>query len=459
MERLTRRDENGMSAATIMQIEAQHAVLGSMLIDSACVGVVMAKATEDDFSENLQPIYNAFRKLYFEHAVIDPVAVVNIIGPGQNRLLFDLMQLTPTAANVELYLEIMKEQSVVRKASIIGYELLNARGLDDARASIDELNKLLGERKGVRIVSFLQGLTEFYDRHSSTETPEYLRWGISSLNKRLCAESGDFVILGGYPSSGKTVLAIQFAWEMAFHGKKSVGVFSLETKDEKVYDRLICKVSETPFDDILHNTISTEAWKSISELGNYADSVKLDIIKASGMSVNDIRAIALSRHYDIIIIDYLQLISSGGRYKGNRTEEVAGISMALHTFAQDCDKTVIALSQLTRADKMSKGTAPGMSSLRESGQLEQDADIIMLLYLVNEEVPDGDRRLKIAKNKNGERGGGITLGFDPKKMSFAQLTTRTDVPPPKRESSIFTEEPAGSKQEELPDFSPRGGQL
>ena len=188
----------------------------------------------------------------------------------------------------------------------------------------------------------------------------------------------------------------------------------------------------------------------------YADDVYLEVTDASGMTVNEIRAISLSRHYDIVIIDYLQLISSGSRYKGNRTEEVAGISMDLHTFAQSCDKTVIALSQLTRAVKTDKDTAPKMSSLRESGQLEQDADIIMLLYLINEEVPDGDRRLKVAKNKDGERGY-VTLGFDPKKMSFAQLSTRTDAPPPKKEPSRFTEEPVGSNQEALPDFCQRGG--
>ncbi len=306
----------------------------------------------------------------------------------------------------------------------------------------------------VSVVSFAQGLSEFYKRHDGAKPPEYLRWGFCSLNKMLCAESGDFIIIGGYPSAGKTVLAIEFAWELAFHSKKRVGVFSLETKDEKLYDRLICRASDTPFDDIKHNTISNDSWKNIAELGGYADSIKLDVIKASGMTVNDIRAISLAHHYDVIFIDYLQLISSGGRYRGNRTEEVAGISMALHTFSQTSDVTIVALSQLSRQDKTEKSKAPTMASLRESGQLEQDADIVMLLYLVDEADPNGDRRLKIGKNKEGERGF-ITLGFNPTKMQFTQKSSRTDEPPNKTRSR-FTEVPQSNYQDELPGFLKEG---
>ncbi|PKM72234.1 MAG: hypothetical protein CVU91_10940 [Firmicutes bacterium HGW-Firmicutes-16] len=451
-------EDGKLPFAVETHIEAEHAVLGSMLIDSSCVGVVMAEANENDFSDELRPIFIAFRELYFAKEVVDPVAVLNkvgIAGMHYQRLLLDLMQVTPTAANVNIYLKIMKEQSLVRRAGAMGFELMSAHSLEEAHGMVDELNKLFCGRQNVKIVSFTQGIADFYTRHDGTKAPEYLRWGFPSLNKILTAEDGDFIILGGYPSAGKTVLALEFAWQMANFGKKRVGVFSLETKDSKLYDRLLSRAAGVPFDEIKHNTITDDSWKSVAELGSLAESIKLDVIKAAGMTANDIRAIALSQHYDIVIIDYLQLISSGSRYKGNRTEEVAGISMALHTFAQDSEVTVIALSQLTRPDKTVKSTAPTMSSLRESGQLEQDADIIMLLYLINEEVPDGDRRLKIAKNKDGPRGY-ITLGFEPKLMRFAQVSSRPDELP-KKERSRFSELPDGDVQETLEVFNKTEG--
>lgn len=443
-------------------IEAQHAVLGSMLIDPECVGVVMADANEKDFTDELAPVFVAFRELYFAKEKVDAVTVLakirDNLGMGAihyQKFLTDLMVVTPTAANLKAYLKILKEQSAVRRAGSLGYELVNAHNLEEASAIVDELNKLFCERSNVKVVSFMQGLKGFYDRHDGAKPPDYLRWGFGALNNALCAQAGSFVIVGGYPSAGKTVLAIQFGWEMASYSGKRVGMFSLETDDETLYDELICGVAGIPFDEVNHNSLSNDSWSAVSGITHYSDTVHMDVIRAGNMTVNDIRAISLSRHYDVIFIDYLQLINPGTHYRGNRTEEVSGISRALHTFAQTSNVTVVALSQLTRQDKGEKYKAPTMSSLRESGQLEQDADIVMLLYLVDEAAMDGPRRLKIAKNKKGKRGTYIDLDLDVQHMKFVQKSSRTDEPP--QQKLRFTELPPGNKQEIMAVFNGRGG--
>ncbi len=446
------------------EIYTVQVVLGSMLIDPACVGLVMAEASESDFTGKNKDIFLAIRELYFAQSTIDPVTVLNKVGEMVTKnyklreyqdYVLALMQVTPTAANVGVYLKLLKEQTLVDRANGIGYELAYAFGVDKVLQHFDELEKLLSNRQTNRIVSFKEGMQSFYARHDGTKSPDYLRWGFGALNNMLCAESGDFIILGGYPSSGKTVLALEFAWEMSSYCEKRVGVFSFETKDEKIYDRLICRVAGVPFEQIKHNTLSNDSWTAVAGATHFCDTVNLDVIRAGGMTVNDIRAISLSRHYDVIFIDYLQLIQTGGHSKGNRAEEVAGISMALHTFAQTADVTVVALSQLTRSDKGEKYKAPKMNSLRESGQLEQDADMIMLLYLIDEDVPSGPRRLKVGKNKEGEQGLYIDLELHAKLMKFVQISSRTDEP--QQRKSRFTEEPAGDEQAVMDVFNKQEG--
>lgn len=212
-------------------------------------------------------------------------------------------------------------------------------------------------------------------------------------------EPGDFVILGGYPSAGKTMLATQFAVSMA--STRRVGIFSLETRDRKLYDRIISQAAKIPFDRIKRHDLRSEDFTAAANFGNEAERLQLDIIDAAGMSVADIQAISLVRHYNVIFIDYLQLLQGPG---DKRFEVVTNISLALHTMAGTTGITVVALAQLTRPEKGRKNLSPTMSSLRESGQLEQDADAVFLVYLDDDDEPAGDRILKIGKNKEGGQG-------------------------------------------------------
>ena len=235
------------------------------------------------------------------------------------------------------------------------------------------------------------------------------------------------------------MLAAQFAYEMAT--KKKVGIFSLETSDRKLYDRMAAYAAGLDFDSIKSNRLSDAELGAVSALEEKSDLIQLDVIEASGMSVMDVRAVSLSRRYDVIFIDYLQLLNSSGR---DRYEKITNISLALKQLGRDTGITVVALSQLSRPEK-GRRSAPTLASLRESGQIEQDADIVMLLYLEDEENPSGNRTLNVAKNKDGELGH-FRLGFYPKHMKFVYKGAGYQLRPTSRIKPATPEE----RQMELP---------
>ena len=191
---------------------------------------------------------------------------------------------------------------------------------------------------------------------------------------------------------------------MGYHiaGQKRVGYFYFENNDRKLFERLVASTALVPFGKIKRNDLTEEDYKTIIELQQRLTDPALDFIDASGFTVMDIRSIALSRHYDNVIVDYLQKIR-GDRSRRNLSdfERVSSISSDLQDFGKQTGVTVVALSQLSRPEKKDgKAHAPGLSSLRQSGQIEQDADVVMLLYREDDTNPT--RTLKLAKNKEGE---------------------------------------------------------
>lgn len=441
-------------------LEAQTAIIGSMLIDDACVGdILMACRPEDFVSNTYRILFEACRELFINKKPVDPIAVLHLVGIEYQGLLMDLMQATPTAANCMVYAGILKEQATLHRVRELGHALTAAASTEDAMQLADRISETFCQRGDVRIVSFFDGLSEFWARQSKEEKPDYLPWGFSKLDEYLFAEPGDFIVIGGRPSSGKTMLAFSFAWTMATRGKKRIGIFSLETSDQKLYDRLISHVSGVSFDEIKKHEISRESWEKLANTREYQD-VSLDVIDSSGMSVQDIKSISLSRHYDVIFIDYLQLIKPPA-IKGNRVEEVSYISRNLQQFARTSRTTVVSLAQLSRASKQQprKAQKPEMSDLRESGQIEQDADIIMMLYQEDPDNKLSDRKLSIAKNKDGKQGQ-MTLAFDPEHMRFTYRINRNDEPYQIRhraEPPIFREITEDSPELTIPEVFASNG--
>ena len=411
---------------------AQQAVLGSMLIKPSVVGEILAEVQDKDFvTPTHRMTFQAIRALFVEGKEPDPVAVLHRLGHVEQQpwreYIIDLMDRTPTAANVWEYVPILKEQARLYYLRLLGERLAQAGSLEDAERHLSEGNALMVDKPGLRYVTMEQALLDFYDRHKTRK--QYLTWGLDKLNDRLFVDRGDIVVLGGYPSAGKTLLAIQFAWHWARLGRK-VGFYSLETGEAKLEDRLIAYNMRLDFGKIKRSELTEDDYKALALASKRLIQPTLEWVPASSMTVDEIRSSALSRGYDAIFIDYLQLIR--GDKRRSRTEQVTEISIELHQLSQSTGITVVALSQLSRPEKGGDGMkAPTLASLRESGQIEQDADVAMLLYK-EEDTQDSRRVLHIAKNKEGETGK-IYLAFDGAHQRLYESVVDAPAPRKRRE--------------------------
>lgn len=393
-------------------LDAQYSVLGSMLISPEVVPKVMHETAESDYCGGCLTVFRAIRSLFLSGSPVDPVAVANILGANYRDFLLQLMEITPTAANIDLYIGICRDQARVSAIRELAGRMATEESMDKLRDLVEKASGLMIQRPGLKITTMQDALTSFMERH--TQERKYLTWPVSDLNEWIYAEPGDFIVIGGYPSSGKSAWALQCAWHWARDHK--VGFFSLETSSEKLFDRQMSAVAELTMDAIKRNDLKQEDWDQVCALSPEITARNLELIPAAGMTPADVRAVTMMRGYEIIFVDYLQLLQGSGE---NRTTQVTSVSIALHTLAQSMGVTVVALSQLARqSDKQSKAD-PDMSSLRESGQIEQDADLVMMLSLADKDQPSGNRNLRIRKNKEGVCPN-VLLAFDGKHQTFSK---------------------------------------
>lgn len=394
-------------------LDAQVGVLGSVLISPELAAKVVAETSEEDYAGQCLSVYRAIKSLFLQGKPADAVLVREQLGEAYTPTLMQMMEVTPTAANIDHYVAACKERGRLLRLRDIGQQLQEAADLEAASELLEQANKAMVKRSGVRVVTMEQALSSFWERHEGEK--EYLSWPIDGLQDKLYAEAGDFIILGGYPSDGKSALALQMAYHMAL--TKRVGFFSLETSDRKLFDRMMASVAKIPMDRIKTNGMTGRDWEQAGKFAQEINQRHLEYIPASGMSVSDIQAISHARRYDVIFVDYLQLINGKGK---DRFSVVTDISIGLHTMAQSTNIAVIALAQLSRPQKQKETAmtpAPTLSSLRESGQIEQDADIVFMLYRPS--FHDQRRELMILKNKEGKLGR-ITLDFDGQHQTFSR---------------------------------------
>lgn len=398
----------------------QVAVIGSMLIEPKLTGEVLTKVRAEDFSdERCQIIFQCIHSLFMEGQPVDAALVAGRLQsiPDIGRTIMDILHQTPTASNIWAYVDVLKEQSRLRSIRTYAMRLMEAGSVDEAQDVIAKLNNVFVSRPGVTRMTIQEMFQNFRERHQSGVRPEYFSWPFKTLNNRVFARQGAFILVGGYPSAGKTALSLQLAFHTA--KTKRVGYYSLETDEETLSDRSVATLSQVEMKSILLNELAEHHWRQIDALERAVADRNLTVIRAAGMSVQDIQADALANRYEVVFIDYLQLIRPPRT--ANRTEAVTAISIDLHTMAQANKITVVALSQLSRPEKQKGGKepAPTMASLRESGQLEQDANVILLLYKENPDIPNSRRVLKVEKNKEGETGK-IYLEFDGKTQTFSE---------------------------------------
>ena len=397
-------------------LQAQHSVLGSVLIEPSLVPKMIHQTRQTDFTGECSTVYKAMVKLFQAGTPVDPVTVSHALGGQYNDFLKQLMEITPTAANMDCYINLCREQAKLLTVRAIAEQLLTAEDGDTVRELLDRANAMMVDKPSLRIVTMADALKSFMERHA--KEANYLSWPIGELDSRLYVESGDFILVGGYPSAGKSAFSLQCArhWSK----KMKVGFFSLETSPEKMMDRMMASIARINMETIKRNHLTDEQWTDIVNLSPLIMEHNLDLIPAAGMSAADIRSVTMMQRYKLIIIDYVQLLSAPG---SSRFEQVTNISLALHRMAQDMGVTIVALSQLKRKGDDS---TPESSDLRESGQLEQDADVIMMLKLEHKDQPEGNRKLYITKNKEGTCPM-ITLAFDGKHQTFSKAAKTNDM--------------------------------
>lgn len=385
----------------------QYAILHTMLNEPGCVGEVVARLTAEDFdSLPTRGLFEAVSRLHLAGAPIDPVTVLREAGEDYLPALEEASR-HPTGDAV-YYCGLLREGMQLQRLRSRARELAEAETMASAEKAVDRINALTTLRQKAEIVTAHDAAADFIRRMGSRQKPEYLSLGMRDLDKMLYLELGDFILLGGYSSSGKTMLSLQFA--LALAEKYRVGYFTLETSPRKLTDRLIAHMAQAPLSAIKECRLEGEDARRASGAARRLDKLPLDLIPASGMAVRDIQAAALNRRYQAVFVDYLQIVAAPGK---SRYEQVTGISMDLHTLAQAHGIAVFALAQLSRPEKTSDGKLqpPSLSSFRESGQLEQDADVAMLLRPEDPDDNKSNRIIKIAKNKDGERDE-LTLAFN-----------------------------------------------
>ena len=420
---------------------AQVAVLGSMLIDERCIPVLMRSLDSECFPDaSLRHVFDAVARVWSAKKPVDPVTVLEELGgDAYGSLISRIMELTPTAANCEAYASALvdaKELAAIRSACFA--IATGAADLDDAKLQLSEAAKLLVRgRKNIRRYSYIELFRLFLARQDDKTPPDWLDTGIKALDERVHIGLGDFVLIGAYSSVGKTAFALQLARSVSQHGKR-VAFYSYETNEERAGDRLFANAANVSLQAIKKKQLTDGDWRRVTGELARADQFNFDLIESARFTVKDIRADILAYGYKVVFLDYVQIVP-GLSQDRERKDVVAENSIALHLMCQELGVTIIALSQVTLPELNKSGGRRWicMQDLRESKQLLQDAETVILLDYEEPKNRESDRVLIVDKNKDGEIGH-IFLKFVGDKMRFYY---REDVA-----------SPASSKQNKEPDY-------
>ena len=373
-------------------VYAQQSILGSVLISPECAGKIVFGVGADDFVYSYRTVYEAIRDLYTSGKTVDPVTVLDRVGGGEEykKLIMQLMDITPTAANIDAYIEVCRSCSRVHKYQEMGTALQTIETAQQAEEILSTANQVRVGR-GMASWTVSEAMHDFFRRYN--KRTEYLPWFLSQLNPRLTMEFGDFCLLGGRPSSGKSAFALEAAVYWGVVCGYRVGFYSHETSREKLTNRMIAACSRVPLDGVKNSTLSEKQLEVVCNVAARISEAPIDLISCAGKTVAEMQAFALARRHQIVIVDYLQIVAGPGK---DEYSQVSAISKSLHIMCQSLGIFCLALCQLSRT----RGARPSLEDLRSSGQLEQDADAVLFLH--KKEGVDNEREFIIAKNKEGE---------------------------------------------------------
>lgn len=397
---------DGMNGREARMLDAQAAIIGSILIKPEISAEVFASVKAEDFTiPQFRRLYEACREIHRDGNMPDAIMLVGKVGDAYRQTIVDCAAVTPSASRWKSYAAQLREDSTLSRIRDLGMQLTGAENSDEAAEIIRQAAELFDRRTENRTITLEAGMEDLIRRMKDHSPPQYIKTGLKDLDSGIFAAAGDYILLGGYPSSGKTALALQMALNLS--RSHNVGFFSLETSPEKLMDRAAACFAQVNFAEVKKRSLRDVEIERIERSAEIIrkQNCRLSFEQASRMTVQELESVTMAKGYDVILIDYIQLLSSGGRDR-TRYESTTEVSMELHKFAQDRKVCIIALSQLSRPDKSAgkNPRRPSMSDLRESGQLEQDADIIMLLSSDSTDPNSQERVLQVPKNKEGRKG-------------------------------------------------------
>ncbi len=412
-------------------IEAEQAILGSMLIDKdAVINAIEVLKEEDFYREDNKTIYSAMLSLYARSEPIDIITVkseLTQIGKfetvGGLEYLASLPDKVPVVSNIENYIQIVEEKSILRKLikasneiSQMGYEQTEEteRIMDVAEKKIFDIMQNRNTKGYTPIkevlINAIDELEKLYN-HKGGITG--IATGFIDLDRITAGlHNSDLVLIAARPAMGKSAFALNIASHVAIREKVPVAVFNLEMSKEQLGSRILCSEAMVDSNKVRTGNIEEEDWiKLVSAVGPLSEA-EIYIDDTPGISISEIRAkcrkMKLEKNIGLIIIDYLQLIQGTGKKNASREQEISEISRSLKILAKELDVPVIALSQLSRAAEQRTDHKPMLSDLRESGAIEQDADIVMFIYREDYYNPDTERKniaeIILAKHRAGATG-------------------------------------------------------
>ena len=428
-------------------LEAEQSVVGSMIMDKDAIVTAMEMLVQDDFYHKQYGIlFNSMIELYNAGQPVDLVTLQNKLKEKDvpeeiSSLGFvrDLVTSVPTSANVKYYAGIVKENAMKRSLirTIDDIENECYAGKESLESILDktehDIFALLSSRTGGEFVPIRQVVMnalekiEMASKQSGTVTG--IPTGFIDLDYRTAGlQPSDLILVAARPSMGKTAFVLNIAQYVAFHENMCTAIFSLEMSKEQLVNRLFSLESRVDAQALRTGNLSDADWEKLVEGAGIIGNSELIIDDTPGISISEMRSkcrkYKLEHDLKLIIIDYLQLMSGSGRSSDSRQQEISDISRSLKALARELSVPVIALSQLSRAVEQRPDHRPMLSDLRESGAIEQDADVVMFIYRDDYYNKDTDLKgiseIIIAKQRNGPIGT-VNLAWLPEYTKFANL--------------------------------------
>ena len=431
---------------------AEQAVVGSMLIDPRCIPEVLEKLKADEFYIKLnRDIYETMYTMFAYGQTIDPVTVLDqmkvrgVYDENSEGYVAEVMRITPTAANVLEYAAIVRDRALLRRLGEAADEINNMvyEGSGEAEAMLEAAErKIYALRQGrnvgglMPISSVVQNVFDQLSEaaNSGSKIPG-ISTGLPDLDRTILGlNKSELILVAARPGMGKTSIALNMALYAALNLKKTVAIFSLEMSREQLVTRLLSRAALVPSQNLLTGQLSEQQWRDIAEAAQSLSTTDIRIDDNPTLTVSDMNAQCRRvPNLDLVVIDYLQLMQSAGSGHSwsneSRTQAVSDISRMLKIMAKELNVPVICLSQLSRANESRQDKRPQLSDLRESGAIEQDADVVIGLYrdgYYNKESENPNlAEAIILKNRKGQTGT-VELTWLPEYTSFAPCEKRRE---------------------------------